>query len=74
MLASSYCESTGLSLARVSTLIFNHGSRLKNISDGAGLTVASAEKATSWFSDHWPDDLPWPSDIPRPVSNGEAAA
>lgn len=44
--------------------------RLRN---GAGCTTATAESVMAWFSDHWPDDLPWPAGIQRPPKSEEAA-
>lgn len=77
-LARMYCEhrskSKNLSLARLSTLIFNHGARLANISQGADFTLHSYQKALQWFSSHWPADLPWPSDIPRPAPSPDSPA
>ena len=74
LLSESYSEMVGISEARISTLIFNHGARIKRIREGAGLTVASAEKAVKWFSDHWPATLDWPTDIPRPTPSLDSTA
>ena len=65
-LVDLYRTSSRLSDARISTLIFNHGSRIKQIRSGAGFTIKSFEKAQIWFSEHWPDDLEWPKEIDRP--------
>lgn len=77
-LARIYCEhrskSKNLSLARLSTLIFNHGARLARISQGADFTLHSYQKALGWFSNHWPTDLSWPADIPRPAPAPDSPA
>lgn len=36
--------------------------------DDANITVDRYNRVLTWFSDHWPTDLPWPPDVPRPVS------
>ena len=66
-LSDIYCDAKCLSEARISTLIFNQGMRIKRVRNGGGLTVASYNKAIQYFSDHWPLDLDWPYDIPRPT-------
>ena len=65
-LFSLYCASSGRGPARVSTLIWNHGARHHQILCGADLRTRSFERAIAWFSDHWPEDLPWPPGVPRP--------
>ncbi len=72
-LSDLYCPSKNLSEARVSTLIFNHGARLKNIRNGSDVTIRSFNLGLQWFSDNWPDDLDWPKDIERPTPKKEAA-
>ena len=76
-LFEAYCGRVGLSLSRVSTLVFNHGARVQRIQAGSDCTTRSFERAVQWFSDHWPSDLEWPSDLPRPKpskADGKAAA
>lgn len=65
--ADVYCRASARSRARVSTLVFNRGSKLDDIASGADLNTASFERAMVWFSGHWPDDLAWPDGIERPV-------
>lgn len=65
-LADVYCAATGRSRARVSTLVLNGGARIDQIAEGADLTTGSYERAVSWFSDNWPEDLTWPSCVARP--------
>lgn len=69
-----YCRRVNLSQSRVSSLVFNHGGRIARIRAGRDFTVGSYERALLWFSDHWPEGLPWPRGIgrpPRAVQGGE---
>jgi hypothetical protein len=66
--ATTYCGAKSISLARVSTLIFNDGKRFDAIQRGGDLGTAQFEKALSWFSDNWPEaDETWPLGVPRPA-------
>ena len=65
--ARAYCQARSLSLARVSTLVFNEGKKLEAIaSKGADLATGRFETAMSWFSDNWPDGAVWPEAVERP--------
>ena len=69
-----YCRRVKLSESRVSRLVFNHWGRIARIREGRDFTVGSYERALWWFSDHWPEELPWPIGIGRParaVQGGE---
>lgn len=66
IVAAAYCEATKLSLARVSTLVFNHGSKLALLRDGADVSTATHERAMLWFSTHWPERTRWPKGVVRP--------
>ncbi len=66
--AEAYCEARGLSLARVSVLVFNDGKKLKAIAEqGVDLSTGKFEHAMRWFSTNWPDGAEWPAAISRPV-------
>lgn len=73
VVARAYCAARGLSMARVSTLVFNEGKKLGLIEGGSDLTTKNLERAMQWFSDRWPEGANWPADIARPVP-AEAAA
>lgn len=64
--ARLYCETTGLSMARVATLAHNQGAFFKRLNAGASCTLETYEKVMRWFSNNWPDGVSWPLDIPRP--------
>ena len=66
--ARAYCAARSLSLARVSTLVFNDGKKLGGIADkGADLSTSKFEAAMAWFSTHWPVGVEWPRAVPRPA-------
>lgn len=73
--ATAYCERRGLSVARVSTLVFNDGSKLGDLMSGrSDLVTRRLERALLWFSANWPADLDWPASIDRPAAVPREAA
>ena len=64
-LARHYAGARGLSLSRVSTLVFSDGKVLARLSSGGDITTGRFEGAMHWFGSNWPDGCDWPSDIPR---------
>ncbi len=68
-----YCAATGLSEARVSTLVLNGGWRAEKIRRGASFTVRTYERALAWFSANWPEKTEWPAEVERPASQESAA-
>ncbi len=67
VVARAYCQIRGLSLARVSTLVFNEGKKLEAIaSRGADLATGRFEAAMLWFSENWPEGADWPESVARP--------
>ena len=65
-LTEAYCAKTGLSEARVSTLVLKGGSRLKQLREGKDIGVRILDRAIQWFSDHWPENGVWPEGVDRP--------
>lgn len=66
--ARAYCAARGLSMARVSTLVFNEGKKLDAIeTHGADLATGRFEMAMGWFSTHWPEGAQWPAEVARPA-------
>jgi hypothetical protein len=65
--ATAYSEATGTTLSTLSTRLFNGGSRLQSIAAGGDLNTRNFENAMQWFSDNWPEDLPWPAGAGRPA-------
>jgi hypothetical protein len=73
--AQAYCKARDLSLARVSTLIFNDGKKLGAIAtSGVDLSTGRFEHAMAWFSANWPDGAEWPEEIARPEADAGARA
>lgn len=64
--ARAYCRARQLSIARVSTLIFNDGKKLDLIAQGADLGTRGLERAMRWLSTEWPDETAWPAGVARP--------
>jgi hypothetical protein len=65
-LVDAYRTATGLSEARISTLVLKGGRRISEIRLGSDIGIRRLHQAIDWFADHWPDDVPWPPDVPRP--------
>ncbi|TWA71876.1 hypothetical protein FBZ84_101142 [Azospirillum baldaniorum] len=65
-LAEAYARSTGLSEARIATLVRNQGVFFKRIRAGGGCSVDTYLDVKDWFAGHWPTDLPWPEGVDRP--------
>jgi hypothetical protein len=64
---SAFSAASGMSTARLSTIIFNHGSKFDLIVRGADINTRSFERAMAWLSANWPEGVPWPADIQRPL-------
>lgn len=73
--ARAYSEARGLSMARVSTLVFNEGKKLDAVEfHGADLATGRFEKAMRWFSDNWPGEAVWPAEVVRPIGVAQPAS
>lgn len=66
--ATTYAAEKGLSLSRVSTIVFGDGKVLDRLQGSADLTTSRFEGAMLWFSNNWPADLEWPEGVTRPFS------
>ena len=71
-IVDAYRNARSISDARVSTLIFNDGSKIKMLRSGSDVGVRTLARAVRWLSDNWPAGAEWPEDVARPV-NAEAA-
>jgi hypothetical protein len=73
--SDAYAAARGIGRKRVSTIVFNRGSKLDDIVAGGDLGTGTFEKAMEWFSANWPDDVAWPKDVerPQPEASVEAA-
>jgi hypothetical protein len=67
MLTSShFAQQRGLSLSRVSKLVFNDGKTLGRVGADGDVTTSTYERAMEWFSTNWPEGAEWPADVRRP--------
>ena len=74
-LATMYSQAKGVSLSRISNLIFSQGTKIKQLQAGAGLTMKRYFSAIQWFADNWPSDLHWPEDlVKKPQTAAEKKA
>jgi hypothetical protein len=65
--ADAYATAKELSEARVSTIVFNDGQRLRRVrEENADLRSRTIDTAIQWFSDNWPKDATWPEGVTRP--------
>lgn len=73
LVSDRFAEASGIGRKRVSTIVFNRGSKLDDIDGGGDLTTGNFERAMLWFSENWPKGTVWPFDVPRPERPQEAA-
>lgn len=74
-LAAAFAEHRGQRLTAVSRAVFGSSTRIAEILGGADIGVRRLEQAILWFSENWPDDLPWPAGIPGvPPSSEEVSS
>jgi hypothetical protein len=73
-LADRYSAATGLSLARIATLVHNQGAFFVKLERGAGCTVDTYEKFVAWFAERWPEGAEWPPEVLRPAPRPVAGA
>lgn len=73
LVSDRYAEAAGIGRKRVSTIVFNRGSKIDDINEGGDLTTGNFERAMLWFSTNWPEGAVWPAEIPRPDCAQEAA-
>jgi len=71
----AYSAHYGLTHWAVSYRIFGHGDFFHRLmkKDQSSCTIRTFDRAVSWFSDSWPENLAWPDDIPRPSKKEDAA-
>ncbi|GLK86653.1 hypothetical protein [Ancylobacter defluvii] len=77
-LAETYSAIRKASLTSVMKEAASDGSLLTNLDQGRTITLRRVDEIRQWFSDRWPDDVPWPdSSWPRPepreLAEGSAA-
>jgi hypothetical protein len=65
--SDAFCAASGMSRARLSTLMMKGGARLDAIAEGGDLTTRSFEAAMAWLSANWPQSAVWPEGVERPA-------
>lgn len=65
-IVEAYRKARELSDARVSTLVFNDGGKIKSLREGTDIGVRRLQRAIQWFSDNWPENAVWPLSVARP--------
>ncbi len=66
-LAEDYGRFRNLSEATISNKACGHARLFSRLRQGRGCNLNTAQKAISWFSEHWPSDLAWPTGVDRPA-------
>jgi hypothetical protein len=66
-LIEAYAQAKGLSLSRVSTLLFSSGTKYEQLVSGADLNVGRLEDAIKKIAGDWPEGHDWPEGIARPA-------
>lgn len=66
LLIETLAKARHVSVSRISTIVFNHGTMHSRLAAGADITVGRAEEAIRWFSDNWPEGVEWPESVTRP--------
>ena len=68
VIAQAYADVLHLPLKTVSSRVFNESKLLDLFVAGeTSVTLARADRAIQWFSDHWPEGTPWPQGLDRPA-------
>ncbi len=67
MLRDAYCGHTGASSTTVAQAACGDWRFFEKVGDapGASFRIRTYDRARQWFSDRWPEALPWPKDVPR---------
>lgn len=63
-LARTYATATNRSVARVSTLVRNHGGFFDRLERGQGCTMDTFFEVLEWFERNWPAGTVWPRGVP----------
>lgn len=68
-LAEGYAQAMGMSMTAVARAATRDGSFFANLEAGRTTTLRRVDEIRQWFSDRWPDHLPWPEGPARPAPN-----
>lgn len=61
-LAETYASATSTSTISLAEKISGNWKLFTQIKSGKACTAKTAEAATEWFLDNWPEDIAWPHD------------
>ena len=66
--ASAYAEARSVSIATLGRLAAGDWRFFDRLDDDAKtFTARKYDDVIRWFSDRWPEELPWPSEVVRPA-------
>lgn len=68
-----YCGATKSAPSTVAQSACGDWRFFDRIDSGASFTARTYDRAMQWFSDKWPESLPWPDDVERPAKTERAA-
>jgi hypothetical protein len=63
VLAQAYIAWADISISRMGELAANNDKLFHRLFAGLDCYASSAERASRWFHENWPDQLPWPPGI-----------
>lgn len=66
LLACAYCAGTGVFPSRLGAIACANNLLFIRLMEGKGCRASTAERASRWFIENWPPNVPWPDSIPVP--------
>jgi hypothetical protein len=58
-------NATGTSRTRLSILSAGHNRLFERLLEGFDCRTQAAERASDWFDQNWPKEVPWPKDVAK---------
>lgn len=70
-LARTYCDGTRIKPDALSGKVFTQNNRklFPRLLAGADCRASNAQRASRWFAENWPADVPWPDNVPAPKAD-----
>jgi hypothetical protein len=65
-LAEAYCTAKSVSHAALGELVMGNHKFFKLLIAGRGAHSSNLERASDWFTENWPNDVPWPQGVTAP--------
>jgi hypothetical protein len=66
-LACAFIAGTGWTVSRLSVMAARHNRLFERLLEGYDCRAEMCERASLWFDENWPDDVPWPKSVKRRV-------